>query len=63
MRMPTTREVGPSLAVAVILAVGKLLTGFAVADTVLAIGYLLQAIGGLGILFALYRLAPWLRGE
>jgi hypothetical protein len=63
MRMPTTQEVGPSLVVAVIMAVGELLILTSVGDAALAAGHMLKAAGGLGILFALYRLAPWLRGD
>jgi hypothetical protein len=63
MRMPTTREIGPSLVVAVILVVGEVLTHDSADEAALAVGHLLKAIGGLGILFALYRLAPWFRGE
>lgn len=62
MRMPTSKELTPCLVVAVIMVVGELLT-HSTSDTALAIGHLLKAAAGLGILFALYRLAPCFRGE
>jgi hypothetical protein len=63
MRKPTTREITPSFVVAVMIVGGEFLTHASVDHAVLAVGYLLKAAGGLGILFALYRLAPWLRGK
>lgn len=63
MRAPTPREYGPSLVAIVILIAGEVLIRTSADDAALAVGHLLKAVGGLGILFALYRLAPCLRGE
>jgi hypothetical protein len=62
MRAPTTREWAPLAITLIVIAASRLLVALP-SDLAKAAGSFLAALGGILILFGLYRLAPWIRGE
>jgi len=61
MQTPTASEIGPTLAVVVILTIAELVVRYATGDLVLAAATMTKALAGLGIVYALYQLAPWVK--